>query len=275
MRMIDGDFWTHCPGQKLCKATAKEVAKSEGYLIRSFRELVEHVAELGYLHRWRNLLYRGQRNDRLDRTGGTALHPSIYRPPRGKKTLSASELKSRFELLDLFTDKLRERHYDLTALPGLARFSEYQLALLQHYDLCPTPLMDLTHSLRVAATFALLDYDMAGSSREKGWVYVFGMPHPHGSLSYFMDERIVLLKLQSFCPPQALRPHFQEGYLTGALPYVPKRQADQSLARRLVGKYQIINENNEFWGNGFDPIPPQALLPTDDPFIDELKSLLV
>jgi len=60
-------------------------------------------------------------------------------------------------------------------------------AILQHYGVCDTPLVDLTHSLRVAASFAHLEFLKAKSKnkrRKYGYVMALAMPYPVGSISY-------------------------------------------------------------------------------------------
>ena len=113
-------------------------------------------------------------------------------------------------------------------------------AILQHYEKCDTPYLDLTHSLRVAASFATNDSN-------SGYVYVFGMPYPHGTISHFIDQDIALIHLQSACHYTAQRPHFQEGWLAGSY-YLNEnaRVADQNFSRRLIAKFHINNANS-FW----------------------------
>ena len=135
--------------------------------------------------------------------------------------------------------------------------------MIQHYEIHPTPLIDLTQSLRVAATFAL-------RKAHCGYVYVLGLPHPQGSISHFIDQDMVLIKLQNVCPPSALRPHYQEGYLVGKMPITKSKQGADNLARRLVGKYYLNNSDGHFWDAGFSAIDEEALFPISDPFKEEL-----
>ena len=111
--------------------------------------------------------------------------------------------------------------------------------MFQHYEILPTPLIDITQSLRVAATFAL-------KKNNYGYVYVFGLPYPNQSISYFIDSGIVLLKLQNVIDVHALRTRYQEGYLVGKFPFNYRKTQYDDLANRMVGKFFIDNSDDEF-----------------------------
>ncbi len=247
-----------------------QVRASFGFGVTSFRQLVSLVAELGYNNRSMNLLFRGQTEDHRNRDGRSNIYPSIHRPKSGQTRLVQKTLDERLEALHEAVVALREQRHDFGGSgPGLYLHDEFQVALLQHHNLRKTPLVDASHSLRVAASFALPDDDST-----EGWLFVLGMPHPQGSISHFIDEDIVLVKLQNVCPPEALRPHYQEGYLLGRLsPAVTKDRGDNA-AYRLVGKYLLQNADGAFWDEDFKPIPKTALLPPDDQFLDELLNIV-
>lgn len=241
-----------------------QVRESQGYKVTSFIELVELIAELGYHNRNYNLLFRGQTNDYKDKNGRTKLYPSIYRPDCGKKSIRTKIIKKRFQDLEVLLKILEKYGKEFSFSKDLFWYDEYKLALIQHYEIHQTPLIDLTQSIHVAATFALLN------SNNKGFLYVFGMPHPHGSISHFIDDDMLMVKLQNVCPPTALRPHFQDGYLVGRLPYNPEKTVGDNLAKRLIGKYLLSNVKGNFWGKGFGAIPKSMLFPKNDPFKNKL-----
>jgi hypothetical protein len=128
-------------------------------------------------------------------------------------------------------------------------------------------MLDLTSSLLVAASFAL-------EKGRTGYVFVFGMPHPQGSISHYIDDSLVLVKLQNVCPPEALRPHFQEAFLVGKLPYNSVKQAEDNFATRLIGKYFLDNSSGRFWREGFKQIPKKVLYPPNDSYLERLRSIL-
>lgn len=243
---------------------------SSGYPVRSFRRLVELVAELGYRNYRYNLLFRGQGGDWGDRFGKTTVYSTIFRPPRGKQTLPRGLRLERFARLDALVELLRERKEDFPWRRRLHLLEESHFSILQHYELCETPMIDLTNSLRVAVSFAL-----DGDTRTSACLLVFGLPHPTGSISHFVDEQMTLVKLQNMCPPEALRPHFQQGWLVARLPWSRRRETKDNLANRLIGKYRLDNADGQFWGPNFAPVPNDALLPPTDEFGARLRALAV
>lgn len=134
---------------------------------------------------------------------------------------------------------------------------EAYYSLFQHYDVTPTPLIDITQSLRVAASFAL-------ETTNTGYLYVFGLPYPHGSISHYIDHNILLIKLQNVSPTYAFRPRYQEGYLVGKFPMRPTKEAGDNLARRLIAKFKLDNTANRFWDPDFTPMPAEVIYPTKD-----------
>ncbi len=81
------------------------------------------------------------------------------------------------------------------------------------------------------------------------------------------EHDIVNIRLLSICPPDALRPYYQEGYLVGTdeitIEYDSKDELDFN--NRLVAKFRL-ERNKDFWGNDFGNIPKSALYPTDKVF---------
>jgi hypothetical protein len=247
-----------------------QIRASLGYPVNSFRELVGYVAEVGSANPHLNLYYRGQKTDWLDRNGRSKIYPGLYRPKPGKLNLHPSTITKRIELMECAIERMKANHRNLR-LPEtvLADHDEYYQALLQHYERCPTPLVDVTVSLRVAASFAL------ANDAEEAFLYLVHLPLPTGSISHFIDQNIVLVRLQSVCSPRALRPHFQEWFLVGQLRHKARKQVGDNLAKRLVGKYRLVNPGGRFWSRDFPPIPANALLPQVDPFGSQLADLLM
>lgn len=259
--------------QVFTQATTAKVRRDKGWLVASFSDLVHCVAQLGSHNSRFNLFFRGQNEDYLDKKNQTKLYPSIFRPDKGQKRLHNNVVRARFKKLQDSMKSLRANSHDLGLLfSPLSIHNEYWLSLLQHYGICFTPLLDLTQSLRVAASFALLNLETR-RFQESGYLYVLGMPHLHGCISFFADDGMTIVKLQSVCPPQALRPHFQEGYLVGRWPRTGAKQATDNFAYWLVGKYQLDNTSADFFGGDFPPIPADALIPRDDEFRDKLITL--
>ena len=265
-KVIFGSPATNVWRTKLEIVPVTRIRQSNGKPVKSFQDLVSCVAEIGFNNQRFNLLFRGQRKDYRDKKYQSVLYPTLCRPDARKRFIRTTVIKERYRKLNQLRDFLLQMHPEVMPLE-LSRHPESSFALLQHYGILPTPLIDLTQSLRVAATFAL-------RNSRSGYVFVFGMPHPHGSISHYIDLDMVLVKLQNVCPPDALRPHYQEGFLAGRLPFLPKKEAGDNLARRMIGKYYLDNSKGNFWSKDFQPIPEKALFPTKDPFKRRLGKIL-
>jgi hypothetical protein len=101
---------------------------------------------------------------------------------------------------------------------------------------------------------------------------VFGLPHINGSISFYVEEELMILKLLAICPPKALRPHFQDGYLAGTFPVATTSNLDNEetiqefdFGRRLIAKFKIPKDN--FWDKDFTEIPENALFPKNDEMV--------
>ena len=260
-----------CSGFTL--ATVAKVRADKGYRVKSFSELVKCIAELGSRNSRFNLLFRGQGNDYKDSNNRTKLYPSIYRPVNSNGRLSTVKLQKRLKNLKELIYALSKNRKNLGLSGYLLKHQEYWEAIIQHYNLCPTRLLDLTQSIRVAATFALYDIN-SNKDREDGFVYVLGFPHPNGSISTYADDELILVRLQSVCPPEAYRPHFQEGFLAGRWPRSKTKDAEANFAYWLLAKYRLTNKNNKFFDKEFPPIPYRVLIPEKDPFKDKLLNII-
>jgi len=129
-----------------------KISASRPLQVSTFRELVEITAKFAYHNKDHLLFYRGQRQDHLNRASNSTFYPTIYRGDY----LQHREIRHRFDILegaakvlmDLFESRGIDGHRDLR------RRKLIQWSILQHYEVCETPLLDFTHSLRVACSFA-------------------------------------------------------------------------------------------------------------------------
>ena len=251
------------------RTSVKDVRLDDGLIIGDYPELVRAVASISYNNPDYNLYFRGQAGeykDKLEREPVCTCYPSIFRGTVSQTT-ARDPRKHWFKLLgDSCDDLLTNWPF---GNPGkLKKYDELKWALVQHYQVFRTPLLDLTQSLRVAASFAL-----PKSKDENGYVYVFGFPNISGSISFYVEEELVLVKLQSASPPEALRTHFQEGYMVGHFPYDEERHVNKDVARRMIAKFRVRN-SQQFWSDDFPAIPEGALFPPNDKveaFIESLR----
>ena len=202
MRSIEGKI----TDKLAAHVDVKDVASGDGFPVNTYRELVEHTASLAYLNKDHLLFYRGQGVDYKNKNDKSTFYPSIYRGDY----LPKREVEHRFDILSQASSKLIDllsmRKKDGTH--ELKRKKYIQWSILQHYEVCGTPLIDFTHSLRVACSFALLN-----NGNSHAYIYVFALPYITNRISINSEHDLVNIRLLSICPPDALRPYFQEGYL--------------------------------------------------------------
>jgi hypothetical protein len=245
------------------------VRSDPGVEIATYPDLVEKIAQLSFYNPEHVLLFRGQSRDWPNIRGNTSLKPSIFRPDRGKRSSPSSlELTPRYNTLS-HAERLIAQEFSFTGRQRMVRYRMLRWAILQHYEVCPTPLLDVTHSLRVAASFATNDHSDAESV-----LYVLGVPSLSGSITASSEQGIQIIRLSSICPPEARRPYFQEGYLLGEYPDLVTMDEKQNyhpyeidFGRRLLAKFRLARSG--FWPKDYTPIPNEALYPNQrDPLVD-------
>ena len=166
---------------------------------------------------------------------------------------------------------------------GMRDYREVQWAVIQHYGLWPTPLIDVTSSLRVAASFALGGSE-AGAAEKVGYLLVVGLPHTTGSITFDIDQQLSLARLSSACPPEAKRPHYQDGFLIGRFP-IYEVSGDSliersNLRRRWVAKFRLVDvggarsgsRKGRFWDDAFPIVSEEATTPSRDQFRQRLEA---
>ncbi len=186
------------------------------------------------------------------------------------------ELKQRYTLLERKEKSLVRTFRGGKYEKRISRNSLLRWAILQHYEICPTPLLDVTHSLHVAASFAFAG--ISGTTGESH-LYVLGLPQISGSVTVVSDQSLQIVRLSSVCPPTTLRPYFQEGYLIGTFPVLDSldekmlyRRSEVDCANRLIAKFRL--KRSRFWTGGFKQLPNDALYPDEmHPFNKRLLAL--
>ena len=246
--------------EEISKHTTPEtVAKDEAILVANYKELRKHIAQLSYANKDYILFYRGQKEDyKTPKSGKSTFCPTMYRADRLKKV----ELKYRWQKLnrasEIFVEKLRSKYPNKAHI--IKRKRIIQWSILQHYEVTETPLIDVTQSLKVACSFAMLDND-----NEYAYVYAFALPYYTNRISVNSEHYLTNVRLLSVAPPQALRPYYQEGFLIGedefSETYADKDELD--LNNRLVAKFKFRN-NDAFWGESEKALKKEELYPKDD-----------
>lgn len=258
MRGFDNSkLWCHLSLETGERYTNKEIRKSAALKVNNFGELVKVVAKVSNHNPDFSLFFRGQTNDFTLNSGSSSFYPTLFRSPGS--SLSVKELAARNEVLVNCSKRLLTGldSLEIDNTSKLKKFPELSWSILQHYEVCGTPLLDFTHSLRVAASFAL------NGAKNNAFIFVFAFPYPNGTISYSTEYELLNVRLLSACPAEALRPHFQEGYLLGSFPsIVTRKQPFLDFGRRLLAKIQIPKDG--FWNKDFHAIPDSALYPSDD-----------
>lgn len=251
--------------------------------VTTFQELFRVVAFLNVMNKNATLLFRGQ-------TGEHEPRPTILRdrwqvPGFSKPVNPGQHLQYYSDELDRMCAEVVHilsgrlpRHRPFEQFSERPRLRLAPWAVVQHYELWPTPVIDLTGSLRIAASFAL------GTTRGRrgGFLYVYDLPNIVGDLMSMYEIQIpdpVVYRLSSVCPPHMDRPHLQEGFLFGNSRFSPGESRDAApieLANRLVAKFRLVDHReggrSGFWSSDFPKHRQRSLLPA--PEDDEIKRML-
>ncbi len=262
------ELWSFFDDSGLIKvASNTDVRKGNGCPVGSYMELATKIAELQFRNQNNVLLFRGQNGDFRNRLKNTSIKSGLFRPDAKGKNPVREILFKRFETLQMAEEKLVETYvkYGFLGKDRIQRSRVLRWSILQHYEVCPTPLLDVTHSLRIAASFASLD-----NHQDRAFIYVLGIPNLSGGITASSEAGIQTIRLSSVCPPQAVRPHIQEGYLLGEYPEFDSFKQKElyqayeiDFGLRLVAKFYF--HPIDFWSSQtFPQVPRDALYPNQD-----------
>ncbi|UFI02146.1 FRG domain-containing protein [Roseibium aggregatum] len=260
------DLWSFLDGESQATVVrCDDVRRSRGIIVSDYLDLAQKVAELQFRNRDHVLMFRGQRSDYRDSNGRTSIRPSIFRSVQGQNTHAL--LEQRFPALERAERLLVDSYNDESLFLGGDEIKRYQIlrwSIIQHYEIHDTPLLDVTHSLRVAASFASLENETG-----EAYLFVIGIPNLSGAITASAEAGIQTIRLSSVCPPSAMRPHVQEGYLLGEYPEIGTYSQKQlyglpeiDFGRRLVAKFRF--NPSSFWTKTgqFQAIGKSALFPS-------------
>lgn len=240
------------------------VRKRDAHHVKSYYELAQRIAELQFRNPSYVLLFRGQKGDYRDNEGKTILKPSIA---RARSQESLLRKMKRLQLAEKMLSSEYGAKVDRLGNTFINRYRIVRWSILQHYEVCATPLLDVSHSLRIAASFASPE----GHDSE-AYVYVVAVPHISGAVTVCAEEGIQTVRLAAVCPPSAMRPHVQEGYLLGEYPELGGLEASENcqvlseldFGNRLISKFCF--DPKTFWASeDFPKISHTALYPDNDP----------
>lgn len=231
----------------------KSFVTSTPIAVSTFNELVMEIAELSYKNPDVMLFYRGQ-NTNYKKEKRATLYPSIYRVDNFEEACEILEISAEKLLKELDLAGIEENQLD-----EVKKIKLLQYSILQHYEVCETPLIDVTQSLKVACSFAVLN-----NSERHGYVYVLALPYINGRISVNSEQYITNVRLLSISCSDAKRPFFQEGYLvqTEFANDFKFNKGDFDFNRRIVAIYSFEN-SEDFW-KGERPFNEEQLYPNDD-----------
>ena len=247
--------------------------------VASYRKLLELVAQIAGLNPQYQLFFRGQTNNWLDGKLVPTLYSGIWRDP-----LTSVRLDERRDTLNGAGNELVERLGDFYGrrsdakvfLEQLRRNPLVRWALLQHYGICDTPLLDVTRSLQVACTFARL-----GAEHGHGYVYVLALPYQREAISIDDNEGMTVMSLLGVTPPSARRPLNQDGFLISTSEWwrytadrsagdAPRTVDRPNYYKRVMTVFRIPTGDEFYQDSGLSDFGNDWLCPKDDGFADIL-----
>jgi hypothetical protein len=235
------------------------LSNRNGHSVGSYVELLQKIAALSFHNRRFRLLFRGQSSDyKMGPDINTSdLYPSILRGISANAKDRNAQLDHAFETLERAESLLAKE----ICSRDLVESQIVRWAVLQHYEVCRTPLLDMTGSLQCALSFAI-------GERNEGWLYVLAFPQLTGGVSVSLESQTQVIDLSQICPPEALRPHFQQGLLGSDYPEIRNRMQthgkrgmrSNNFAARLLTKFELTN--CQAWKDeGFVPTPNKIVFP--------------
>jgi len=247
--------------------------------VKNYKDLARKIAALQFGNPGLMLLFRGQAKNYTRLAKGqvklTSLPPKIFRASSGSGP-SSNLLLRRFQRLKTQEAALVKK-YEEAGYPKPERLQRQRIlrwSILQHYEVCATPLLDVTHSIRVAASFA------SDGAEGEAYVYVLGVPNLSGAITVSAEAGLQIIRLSGVCPPDAERPHIQEGYVLGEYPDLAEygqkelyRNHEVDFGRRLIAYFTF--DPKSFWKSSpeFQKVDHAALYPDDDPLFRVTKKL--
>lgn len=272
-------LWSFIGGEtRAVKVDNSTIRKEPPYDVGFYKELAQKIAELQFRNPSYVLLFRGQGTDYRDEKG-SMLRPNIFRTPAqeqpGQHNERVSRRLKRLKAAEDFLVKHYRMEVDRLGNTFVTRYQIVRWSIIQHYEICRTPLLDVSHSLRISTSFAV-----ANDDSDKAYLFVLAVPHISGAVTVCAEEGLQTVRLASVCPPSAIRPHLQEGYLLGEYPEIENfdqkhhyRVAEVDFGKRLVAKFSFNPQT--FWDSDFPRVPSSALYPAVDPllgFAEQIKA---
>lgn len=248
--------------------------------VESYRKLLELVAEIAAFNPQYQLFFRGQNNAWNNGELEKSVYSGIWR-----NDPSDEDLKDRLATLNNMSSALVEAYANYYAkvpsakvyLNRLRRNPLARWALLQHYGVCETPLLDVTRNLQVACTFA-----RQGAMHGHGYVYVMALPYQREAITIDDVQGMTVMSLLGVTPSNARRPLNQDGFLTSTSEWwryaASESKLDAPVAsdrpdyfQRVATVFRIPTDEGFYADSGLSDLGNDWLCPRQDEFADMLK----
>jgi len=251
------------------RRSSKQISEQDFWDVNNWDELREAVSFLCLMNKRHVLYFRGQRRH-YDECLPALFRCKWYIGATNQKIVLTPENRPHYykcmqaELRRFVNEVVQEigtpRTYIIKSLPAATA------SILQHYELWPTPFIDLTRSLPISVSFATAD-----KTAKEAYLYVFALPDLRGSITTDLDQHLTLSRLEAVCLPTAKRPHHQDAYLVARAPE-PQDIYDADLwedwksksdiMRRLVAKFRLKIESGNLTGTPY--VPQDYLIPPNE-----------
>lgn len=257
--------------EKAIESTNESVRMGAAHHVESYAVLARRVAELQFRNPSYVLSFRGQSKDYVG-PEGSMLRPNLFRTPGSdspeEHNARVARRLGRLKAAEDYLVREYRNQIDRLGNTFVTRYRIVRWSIIQHYEVCRTPLLDVSHSLRIATSFAKLD-----DAADDAFLFVLAVPHISGAVTVCAEEGLQTVRLASVCPPSAIRPHLQEGYLLGEYPEIDEFDQKQhygvnevDFGKRLIAKFHF--NPTTFWDANFPRVGSSALYPDPDPMLD-------
>jgi hypothetical protein len=232
----------------------RRLTKDSGHLVSSYQDLMAKVMELAFYNENQVFLFKGRALGARSESDSLALKPSLFHPLKDR--LATSRLVRRMLALSDAELKFFDL-YKQAGLPGreeLARTKLKRWALLEHFKVCRTPLLEVSHSLRVATSLA------TQTANSTGMVYVLGVPCLDGGTTFVRSGELQMLSMASIYPPPNHDVMAAHGYMLSEFSNISSFDVarfasdfDSNFSNRVVGKFKLTSD---FWLNASPAYTP-------------------
>jgi len=151
-------------------AAGLPLSMQKGHEIFTYEELLGKVSALNFYNPSLQIFFRGQKQDyyNTNRNGSKVrsnLYPSLLRSLPLNRVKRKSAVVQRLHILEKAEKLLKEK----LSIGYIHKHRFVRWAILQHYEVCQTPLLDISSSLQCALSFAISE------GADEGFFYLYSV----------------------------------------------------------------------------------------------------